>query len=75
MTSKLDGAGIDQIDEMLYRRSPSGWRKQKLAANAHQSFQGSNILGQGFTMTPDEAQALIAKDPRNADVLTSVPRW
>ena len=57
------------IDEMLYRQSPTGWRKQELVTNADKSFQGSFILGRGFTMTPDEAQALIAKDPRNADVL------
>jgi hypothetical protein len=41
----------------------------RLAANAGKSFQGSNVLGLGFTMTPEEAQALIAKDPRNKDVL------
>ena len=54
---------------MLYPLSRSGWRKQRLAKNADKSFQGSIVLGMGFTMSPEEAQALINKDHRNADVL------
>ena len=58
------------IDEMLYPLSRSGWRKRRLAENADKSFQGSTVLGiEGFTMTPEEAQTLIRKDPANADVL------
>lgn len=41
----------------------------RLAANAGKSFKGSDVLGMGFVLEPDEAQALIAKDPRNKDVL------
>jgi len=41
----------------------------RLAANAGKSFQGSIVLGMGFVLTPEEAQALIEKDPRNRDVL------
>ena len=33
------------------------------------SFQGSNILGNGFTMSPDVAAGLIARDRRNSEVL------
>ncbi len=66
----LDGRTVADIDEMLYPVSASGWRKRRLAANADKSFQGSIVLGtDGFTMSPEEAQALIAKDPRNAEVL------
>ena len=54
---------------MLYPLSRSGWRKRRLAANANKSFQGSIVLGMGFTMSPEEAQVLIGKDPKNADVL------
>lgn len=68
-TRVLDGRTVVGIDEMLYPASRSGWRKQRLAANAGKSFQGSIVLGMGFTMSPAEARALIAKDPRNADVL------
>jgi hypothetical protein len=41
----------------------------RLAANLGISFQGSNILGLGFTMEPSRAEALIEKNPRNAEVL------
>jgi hypothetical protein len=41
----------------------------RLIANAGKSFQGSNILGLGFTMSSEEAERLIAEDPRNRDVL------
>jgi hypothetical protein len=41
----------------------------RLAAAAGQSFQGSIIGGQGFSMSHDEALALIDQDPRSADVL------
>ena len=66
----LDGRPVVGIDEMLYPTSRSGWRKRRLAENADKSFQGSTVLGiEGFTMTPEEAQTLIRKDPANADVL------
>ena len=65
----LDGRPVAGIDEMLYPTSRSSWRKQRLAENADKSFIGSYILGMGFTMSREEAKALIDKDPRNADVL------
>ena len=66
----LDGIPVADIDEMLYPVSASGWRKQRLAGNADRSFIGSYVLGtDGFTMSPEEAQALITRDPRNAEVL------
>ena len=65
----LDGRPVAGIDEMLHPLSRSEWRKQRLAANTDKSFQGSIVLGMGFTMSPEEAQALINKDPNNADVL------
>jgi hypothetical protein len=41
----------------------------RLAANSNKSFQGSIVLGMGFVLTPEEAQALLAKDNRNSDCL------
>ncbi|MDY3556177.1 type IIL restriction-modification enzyme MmeI, partial [Gemmata sp. JC717] len=41
----------------------------RLKANECRSFQGSNVLGMGFVLTPEEAQNLIGKDTRNKDVL------
>ncbi|MBK6028347.1 type IIL restriction-modification enzyme MmeI [Streptomyces sp. MBT59] len=40
-----------------------------LVANKGQSFQGSNVLGKGFIVTPEQAHDLIQRDPRNKDVL------
>lgn len=39
----------------------------RLAANASLSFQGSIVLGMGFTLTPEEREALIARDPKNGE--------
>jgi hypothetical protein len=41
----------------------------QLKQNSDKSFQGSIVLGKGFVLEPYEAEALIAKDPRNRDVL------
>ncbi len=41
----------------------------RLEENADKSFIGSFVLGMGFVLEAEEAQALIAKDPRNKDVL------
>ena len=40
-----------------------------LKQNADKSFQGSIVLGKGFVLTPEEAEVLITKDPRNKEVL------
>lgn len=44
-------------------------RPNNLLANKFDAFQGTVVLGLGFTMLPDEAQELIAKNKRNKDVL------
>jgi hypothetical protein len=41
----------------------------RLAANNGRSFQGSVVLGMGFTLTPQEAKYLMAKNSQNKDVL------
>ncbi|MGA9624201.1 MAG: type IIL restriction-modification enzyme MmeI, partial [Bryobacteraceae bacterium] len=41
----------------------------RLKANEGKSFIGSYVLGMGFVLTPEEAERLKAKDPRNADVV------
>lgn len=40
-----------------------------MSSNKGKSFQGSIVLGKGFVLTPEEALALIDKDPRNKEVL------
>jgi hypothetical protein len=40
-----------------------------LETNQDKSFQGSVVVGIGFVLEPQEAKALMEKDPRNKDVL------
>lgn len=42
---------------------------ERLAASRDLSFQGSIVLGLGFTLPEDEARAWMAEDPRYKDVL------
>lgn len=62
----LDGLQVDSINSQL-----GGGREradpEALSANAGSSFQGSILVGTGFTLTPAERDALIAKNPRNAE--------
>lgn len=44
-------------------------KPHRLKVNEGLSFIGSYVLGMGFILTPEEAQRLIDKDPRNAEVL------
>ena len=65
----LDGEAVPRlaVDLQPYLRETG--RPRKLPENDDIAFQGSNILGLGFTLPPEDARALIAEDPRNAEVL------
>ncbi|MEU2128498.1 type IIL restriction-modification enzyme MmeI [Streptomyces sp. NPDC018352] len=65
----LDGAEVRGITPGLDPQSRVSGKPYRLAANAGQSFIGSYVLGKGFVLQPEVAQALIEKDPRNRDVL------
>ncbi len=63
---RLNGAPVAQINSQLgagAERSDA----RKLFANAGTAFVGSYVLGMGFTLTPEEREALVRKDPRNAE--------
>jgi hypothetical protein len=72
----LDGRPVERITAYLFHAGPNRTPPQ-LAANANLDFQGSIILGTGFTFgESDEAgsmsslaemDALIAQDPRNGE--------
>ncbi|WBB46462.1 hypothetical protein O3597_14725 [Verrucosispora sp. WMMA2044] len=68
-TPILDGHPVPGITPSLDARSRVTGNPYRLTANSNLSFHGSNVLGEGFLLEPREAQALIAKNPRNADVL------
>ncbi|MDK2411431.1 hypothetical protein QHH11_20180 [Aphanizomenon sp. PH219] len=65
----LDEKPVDGITAFLTNPGKASGNPDRLAANRDKSFQGSVVLGMGFVLTPEEAQALIEKDAKNQDVL------
>jgi hypothetical protein len=65
----LDRNTVPGITSSLDPISRTTGNARPLAENQNLSFQGSIVLGLGFTMTPEEATRLVEKDPRNAEVL------
>lgn len=65
----LDGQLVPGISPLLVPISRVSGIPFRLAANAEIAFQGTVILGLGFTMTPERARELIEQDSRNGDVL------
>ena len=72
VTTGADGTAVecrvDAISSSLEMGSETG-DPARLMSNARLSFQGSIVLGMGFVLEPDEAAALIERDPRNRDVV------
>lgn len=66
-TRRINGAAVPTISAFL--SAEDEWSPMPLKANAGKSFQGSNVLGLGFTMSPRDAQAHIARNACNADAL------
>lgn len=64
-----DGAVVSRIASSLDPASRVSGNPERLAANVGLSFQGSIVLGLGFTIEPERARELIAGDQRNAEVL------
>ena len=65
----LNEKSVNGITPYLTEIGETSGTPFKLEANSGKSFQGSNVLGIGFTMSPDEAKALITKNSKNQDVL------
>ncbi|AFW94762.1 putative restriction enzyme and modification methylase [Anabaena sp. 90] len=65
----LDEKPVNGITAFLTNPGKASGNPYRLAANQNKSFIGSYVLGMGFVLTPEEAQALIEKDAKNKDVL------
>jgi hypothetical protein len=65
----LDGTTVVAITTSLDARGRTDGPSYRLMENTGKAFQGSNVVGLGFMMPPQEARDLIQRDPRNADVL------
>lgn len=66
ITSSLDPASR-VVEER--KKQKKRWQPWRLVANEDQAFIGTYVLGEGFILEPEEAEALIERDPRNRDVL------
>ncbi|MDW8217289.1 MAG: hypothetical protein RML57_06775 [Acidobacteriota bacterium] len=65
----LDDRPVSGITPLLTDAGVVTGKPYRLKANAGKAFIGSYVRGIGFVLTPEEAQDLIAKDPKNKDVL------
>ncbi|MBF0696358.1 Eco57I restriction-modification methylase domain-containing protein [Actinomyces bowdenii] len=64
-----DDAPVVRISTLLEPEGRVSGKPERLAENTGIAFQGCIVLGKGFVLDPAEAQAWIAEDPRNAEVL------
>ncbi|NUQ72867.1 MAG: N-6 DNA methylase [Polyangiaceae bacterium] len=60
----LEGKAVPAINSGL-RAGAERADAVRLSANAECSFQGSVVLGMGFTLTPEEREALVARSKQN----------
>ncbi|MDH6291895.1 Eco57I restriction-modification methylase domain-containing protein [Rhodococcus opacus] len=65
----LDGELVPQIGADLQLVGRVSGPKYRLTENDNLAFQGSVVVGLGFTLTHEEAYALIERDPHNAEAL------
>lgn len=65
----LDGKRVKSITSYLTPPGRVTGHPHRLVANLDKSFKGSCVYGTGFILTPEEAESLIQKDPRNKLVL------
>jgi hypothetical protein len=68
-TYVLDQNSVSSITPYLTKPGEVAGNPYRLTANARKSFQGSIVLGKGFVLTPEEAEALFDKDAHNRDVI------
>ncbi len=71
---KLDGSKFLNNQEVLaistsLDDSDTKLQPIRLKQNEGKSFMGCTVVGQGFILTPEEAQILLDKDSRNSDVI------
>ena len=64
---QLAGKLVEMISPFL--SSQDEWTPLKLVTNSGQAFQGSIVLGLGFTMAPNEAKAYLDANPKYTKVL------
>ncbi len=63
----LDGQTVPFISSRLDAEPEA--EPKRLPKNEGKAFIGDTVVGIGFVLEPEEAEVLVAKDPRNADCL------
>ena len=66
---ELGEKNVTAITSFLTEQSIVSGKPYQLMSNRNQGFQGSNLRGIGFVLTPEEAKELIRKNPLNREVL------
>jgi hypothetical protein len=66
---RLKNLEVTSINANLVEDVSISWEPADLAENKGIAFQGSNILGKGFVLEPDEAQLLLSKEPNSAEIV------
>ena len=64
-----DGVAVRRISTLLEPAGRAMGTPARLTDNSNVTYEGMKPYGQGFILTPDEAQEWIAADARNAEVL------
>ena len=65
----LDNVAVNSISPFLTTNTNSAPKPFPLVASQGISFQGAVILGEGFILQADEAEALFRQNPSNRDVI------
>ncbi len=68
-TYLLDDRSVEGITPFLTRAEGAQGNPYMLLANRNKTFEGSKVYGLGFVLETEEAKSLIAKNPKNQDVL------
>ncbi len=63
---RLNGVDVDVLSSRL-RPKPERPDPLALKANDGATYQGTVVLGMGFTLTPEEREALVQRDAKNAE--------
>lgn len=68
----LDGRDVPTINAFFEDTQDVGGEPEVLAENTDRVYQGSIFRGDGFLLSHEDALALVARDPKNADVIRKI---
>lgn len=66
---RLGGMEVSSVNASLVEDVSVSWEPADLIQNKGRAFQGSNILGKGFVLEPEEAEALLRKEAKSVEII------